>query len=70
MQEIDTAFDYIPDETNTSVIYSKDTTPISVGVKPVKFCEDYTEEKFVVATNSLSFGKIMPAEFKIFTVVK
>ena len=37
MQEIDTAFDYIPDETNTSVIYSKDTTPISVGVKPVKF---------------------------------
>ena len=40
MQEIDTAFDYIPDETNTSVIYTKDTTPISVGVKPVKFCED------------------------------
>ena len=30
MQEIDSAFDYIPDETNTSVIYSKDTTPISV----------------------------------------
>ena len=45
MQEIDTAFDYIPDETNTSVIYSKDTTPISVGVKPVKFCEEDTEEK-------------------------
>ena len=40
MQDIDAAFDYIPDETNTSVIYSKDTTPISVGVKPVKFCED------------------------------
>ena len=40
MQEIDSAFDYIPYETNTSVIYSKDTTPISVGVKPVKFCED------------------------------
>ena len=32
--------------------------------------EDYTEEKFVAATNSLSFGKIMPAEFKIFTVIK
>jgi hypothetical protein len=32
--------------------------------------EDYEEEKFVMATNSLSFGKIMPAEFKIFTVVK
>ena len=40
MQDIDAAFDYIPDETNTSVIYTKDTTPISVGVKPVKFCED------------------------------
>ena len=40
MQDIDAAFNYIPDETNTSVIYSKDTTPISVGVKPVKFCED------------------------------
>lgn len=32
--------------------------------------EDYIEEKFVASTNSLSFGKIMPAEFKIFTVVK
>ena len=32
--------------------------------------EDYSEEKFVMATNSLSFGKIMPAEFKIFTVIK
>ena len=32
--------------------------------------EDYEEEKFVMATNSLSFGKIMPAEFKIFTVIK
>ena len=31
---------------------------------------DYIEEKFVAATNSLSFGKIMPAEFKIFTVIK
>ena len=45
MQEIDSAFDYIPDETNKSVIYIKDTTPISVGVKPVKFCEENTEEK-------------------------
>ena len=32
--------------------------------------EDYNEEKFVTSTSSLSFGKIMPAEFKIFTVVK
>ena len=31
---------------------------------------DYLEEKFVAATNSLSFGKLMPAEFKFFTVVK
>ena len=44
MQEIDSAFDYIPDETHTSVIYSKDTTPISVGVKPVKFCEEKLDE--------------------------
>lgn len=43
MQEIDTAFDYIPDETNTSVIYTKETIPISVGVKPVKFCEEKAE---------------------------
>ncbi|MBE7711282.1 MAG: hypothetical protein E7Z92_03985 [Cyanobacteria bacterium SIG31] len=31
---------------------------------------DYTEEKFVSASNSLSFGKIMPAEFKFFMVIK
>ncbi|MFR3183352.1 MAG: recombinase family protein [Clostridia bacterium] len=43
MQEIDASFDYIPDESNNSVIYTKDTTPISIGVKPVKFCEDDTE---------------------------
>ena len=40
MQEIDTAFDYIPDESNDSVIYTKEHTPISVSVKPVKFCEE------------------------------
>ena len=43
MKEIDSAFDYIPDESNNSVIYTKDTTPIPVGVKPVKFCEDDTK---------------------------
>lgn len=43
MQEIESAFDYIPDESNNSVIYTKDTTPIPIGVKPVKFCEDDTE---------------------------
>ncbi len=31
---------------------------------------DYIEEKFVTATNSLSFGKLMPGEFKFFTVIK
>lgn len=31
---------------------------------------DYIEEKFVAATNSLSFGKLMPGEFKFFTVIK
>lgn len=31
---------------------------------------DYQEEKFVAASNSLSFGKLMPAEFKFFTVIK
>ncbi len=44
MKEIDTAFDYIPDESNDSVIYTKEPTPISVGVKPVKFYEEETEE--------------------------
>ena len=43
MQEIASAFDCIPDESNNSVIYTKDTTPIPIGVKPVKFCEDDTE---------------------------
>lgn len=44
MKEIDSAFDYIPDESNDSVIYTKEPTSISVGVKPVKFCEEDTEE--------------------------
>ena len=43
MQEVDSAFDYIPDETNNSVIYTKEPSPISVGVKPVKFCEEDAE---------------------------
>ena len=45
MQDINTAFDYIPDESNDSVIYMKDPTPISIGVKPVKFSKENTEEK-------------------------
>jgi len=43
MQEIDTAFDYIPDETNDSVIYTKEPTPIPIGVKPVKYSEEEAE---------------------------
>lgn len=36
---------YLPEEevSNDSVIYTKEPTPISVGVKPVKFCEEDTE---------------------------
>jgi hypothetical protein len=30
---------------------------------------DYIEEKFVASTNLLTFGKLMPSEFKFFTVV-
>ena len=44
MQEINTAFEYIPDESNDSVIYMKEHNPISVGVKPVKFCEENVQE--------------------------
>ena len=31
---------------------------------------DYIEEKFVTATNRMDFGKIMPAEFRFYTVIK
>lgn len=44
MQEIDTVFDYILDESNDGVIYTKEPIPILVGVKPVKFCKENTEE--------------------------
>ena len=43
MKEVDNAFNFIPDETNDSVLYTKDITPISIGVKPVKFTENDTE---------------------------
>ena len=36
IQDVSKAFDYIPDETNDSIIYAKDSIPISVGIKPVK----------------------------------
>lgn len=44
MQDINTAFDYIPDETNDCVIYSKEPVPIEIGVKPVKKELLYEEE--------------------------
>ena len=43
MKEVDNAFNFIPDETNKSILYTKDITPISVGVKPVNFTENGTE---------------------------
>ena len=36
MQDIDSAFDYIPDESNDSVIYMREPVPIEIGVKPVR----------------------------------
>ena len=44
MQDINTAFDYIPDETNDCVIYTKEPVPIEIGVKPVKKELLYGEE--------------------------
>ena len=44
MQDINTAFDYIPDESNDCVIYTKDPVPIEIGVKPVKKELLYEEE--------------------------
>ena len=39
LKEIDSAFDYIPDESNKSEVYTKEQELISIGVKPVKFVE-------------------------------
>ena len=43
MQDINSAFDFIPDETNESVVYMKEPTPIPIGVKPVKYDEENAE---------------------------
>ena len=43
MQDINSAFDFIPDETNDSVIYTKEPTPIPIGVKPVTYDEENAE---------------------------
>ena len=39
LKEIDSAFDYIPDESNKSEVYTKEQETISIGVKPVRFTE-------------------------------
>ena len=44
MQDINTAIDYIPVETNDCVIYTKEPIPIEIGVKPVKKELLYEEE--------------------------
>lgn len=44
MQDINTAFDYIPDESNDCVIYTKEPIPIEIGVKSVKKELLYEEE--------------------------
>ncbi len=43
MQDINSAFEFIPDETNDSVVYMKEPTPIPIGVKPVKYDEENAE---------------------------
>lgn len=43
MQDINSAFDFIPDETNDSVVYMKEPTHIPIGVKPVKYDEENAE---------------------------
>ena len=41
IQDIEAAFDYIPDENNTSVIFTKDDdSAVSVGLKPTKYIEE------------------------------
>ena len=37
MVDVDAAFDYIPDESNTSIIYQNGKEPVEVGVKAVGF---------------------------------
>ena len=44
MKEIDSAVEWIPDETNDSVTYMKNPTPISIGIKPAKLPEEDAEE--------------------------
>ncbi len=43
MKDINSAFEFIPDETNDSVVYMKEPTPIPIGVKPVTYDEENAE---------------------------
>ncbi len=55
MQDIDSAFDYIPDESNDSVIYMKEPVPIEIGVKPVRkelLYDEDTEEWHLETINT------------------
>ena len=44
MKEIDSAFEWIPDETNDSVTYMKEPAPNSIGVKLARLPEEDAEE--------------------------
>ena len=44
MEDVNSAFDYIPDESNDSVIYMKEPVPTQIGVKAVKKELLYEEE--------------------------
>ena len=43
MKDINSAFEFIPDETNDSVVYMKEPTPIPIGVNPVTYDEENAE---------------------------
>ena len=45
IQDVDSAFNYIPDESNTSVTYTKEPTSIKIGVKPVSYNEKESKQK-------------------------
>ena len=40
IENIDAAFDYIPDESSAGLIYPKDSNTVKLGVKPVKFADN------------------------------
>ena len=40
IENVDAAFDYIPDESSAGLIYPKDCDTVKLGVKPVKFADN------------------------------